>query len=309
MLALRSGRATVSRVSGVQVITALRSQALPDTAAAPAERLAAVMAEDIHKSFGALEVLKGISLSALKGDVISIIGSSGSGKSTFLRCLNLLEMPDRGTIAIEGEAVHFGNRRGRKAGRDTRQVQRIRSRLAMVFQSFNLWPHRTVLGNVIEAPVHVLKEPRAEAIERAEEILKRVGLFEKRDVYPAFLSGGQQQRTAIARALAMRPEAILFDEPTSALDPELVGEVLKVIRDLSEEGRTMIIVTHEMSFARDVSCHVMFLHQGIVEEEGEPRKVFLESSSASVPGVRAGGSLMRARLRSRTGGNREGVKR
>jgi octopine/nopaline transport system ATP-binding protein len=253
---------------------------LPDAAAAPADRPAAVVADDIHKSFGALEVLKGVSLHARKGDVISIIGSSGSGKSTFLRCLNLLEVPDRGTIAIEGEAVHFGNGGRHRPGRDTRQVQRIRSRLSMVFQSFNLWPHRTVLGNVIEAPIHVLKESRAEAIERAEEILKRVGLFEKRDVYPAFLSGGQQQRAAIARALAMRPEAILFDEPTSALDPELVGEVLKVIRDLSEEGRTMIIVTHEMSFARDVSSHVMFLHKGIVEEEGEPRKVFLESSSA-----------------------------
>ena len=238
-----------------------------------------IVAEDIHKSFGALEVLKGVSLSARKGDVVSIIGSSGSGKSTFLRCLNLLETPDRGTISIDGEAIRFDSGTSPKRARDTRQVQRLRTRLAMVFQSFNLWPHRTVLGNVIEAPVHVLKEPRAEAIERAGEILRRVGLYEKRDTYPAFLSGGQQQRAAIARALAMRPDAILFDEPTSALDPELVGEVLKVIRDLAEEGRTMIIVTHEMGFARDVSSHVMFLHRGVVEEEGSPRKVFLEPSS------------------------------
>ena len=254
-----------------------RSAGAPDFGASAAE---AVVAEDIHKSFGALDVLKGVSLRARKGDVVSIIGSSGSGKSTFLRCLNLLEVPDRGTVAINGEAIRFGAGANRGSLRDSRQVQKIRTRLAMVFQSFNLWPHRTVLGNVIEAPVHVLKEPRAEAAARAEEILRRVGLFEKRDVYPAFLSGGQQQRAAIARALAMRPDAILFDEPTSALDPELVGEVLKVIRDLAEEGRTMIIVTHEMGFAREVSSHVMFLHQGVVEEEGAPRKVFLEPDSA-----------------------------
>src|SRR5688572_18170838 len=238
----------------------------------------AIRAADIHKSFGALEVLKGVSMRARKGDVVSIIGSSGSGKSTFLRCINLLEVPDRGSIAINGEEIRFGGR-GR-GGIDGRQVQRVRTRLSMVFQSFNLWPHRTVLGNVIEAPVHVLKEPKRQAIERAEAILRRVGLYDKRDVYPAFLSGGQQQRAAIARALAMRPDAILFDEPTSALDPELVGEVLKVIRDLAEEGRTMIIVTHEMGFAREVSSHVMFLHGGLVEEEGPPRKVFQDAESA-----------------------------
>jgi polar amino acid transport system ATP-binding protein len=189
-------------------------------------------------------------------------------------------MPDRGRIVVRGEEVRLKTGRGRKAEPlDRRQVERIRTRLAMVFQGFNLWPHRTVLGNVIEAPVHVLKEPRREAIERAEEILNRVGLFDKRDTYPAFLSGGQQQRAAIARALAMRPDAILFDEPTSALDPELVGEVLRVIRDLAEEGRTMLIVTHEMNFARDVSGHVMFLHRGLVEEEGSPEKVFLHPAS------------------------------
>ncbi len=244
---------------------------------APAE---AIVVDELHKSFGALEVLKGISLRASEGDVVSIIGSSGSGKSTFLRCINLLEVPDRGRIVVRGEEIRLRTRGGSAYPADRRQVERIRARLAMVFQSFNLWPHRTVLGNVIEAPVHVLKEPRREAIERAEAILQRVGLYEKRDTYPAFLSGGQQQRAAIARALAMRPDAILFDEPTSALDPELVGEVLKVIRDLAEEGRTMLIVTHEMNFARDVSSHVMFLHHGAVEEEGPPRKVFLTPDSA-----------------------------
>jgi polar amino acid transport system ATP-binding protein len=254
----------------------------------------AIVAENIHKSFGLLEVLKGVSMRARQGDVVSIIGSSGSGKSTFLRCINLLEIPDRGHIAVHGEEIRFGDgASGKRPGSaqnvtsryrfsraDARKVQRIRTRLAMVFQSFNLWPHRTVLGNVIEAPVHVLKEPKKEATERAEAILKRVGLYEKRDTYPAFLSGGQQQRAAIARALAMRPDAILFDEPTSALDPELVGEVLKVIRDLAEEGRTMIIVTHEMKFAREVSSHVMFLHQGMVEEQGSPQKVFMAPESA-----------------------------
>ena len=247
------------------------SGALPPAAALRTE---AIVVEDLHKSFGALEVLKGVSLTAREGDVVSIIGSSGSGKSTFLRCINLLEVPERGRIAVRGEEIRLNAAPGRAARPDRRQVQRIRTRLAMVFQSFNLWPHRTVLGNVIEAPVHVLKEPKREAIARAEEILHRVGLFDKRDVYPAYLSGGQQQRTAIARALAMRPDAILFDEPTSALDPELVGEVLKVIRDLAEEGRTMLIVTHEMGFAREVSSHVMFLHRGVVEEEGPPSKVF-----------------------------------
>ncbi len=246
----------------------------------PAEaRPEAVAVEDLHKSFGALEVLKGVSLQAAEGDVVSIIGSSGSGKSTFLRCINLLEVPERGRISVRGEEIRLNAASGRAARPDRRQVERIRTRLAMVFQSFNLWPHRTVLGNVIEAPVHVLKEPKAEAIERAEAILHRVGLYDKRDVYPAYLSGGQQQRTAIARALAMRPDAILFDEPTSALDPELVGEVLKVIRDLAEEGRTMLIVTHEMAFAREVSSHAMFLHKGAVEEEGPPGKVFLDPVS------------------------------
>lgn len=234
-----------------------------------------VRIENLHKSFGDLEVLRGVSLNAREGEVISLIGASGSGKSTLLRCINLLEMPTRGTIVVDGEQIRLGaDRKGRTIACDPRQVERIRTRLGMVFQSFNLWAHRTVLENVIEMPVHVLREPRAEAVARAEQLLERVGLADKRDVYPAFLSGGQQQRVAIARALAMRPKVMLFDEPTSALDPERVGEVLKVIRDLACEGRTMILVTHEMEFARDVSSRVMFLHQGRVEESGTPAEVF-----------------------------------
>lgn len=240
----------------------------------------AVTVEDLHKSFGALEVLKGVSLIAQEGDVVSIIGASGSGKSTFLRCINLLELPSQGRITVAGEEVRFKPPvKGNLVPADMRQVERIRTRLGMVFQSFNLWAHMTVLQNVIEAPVHVLKTPKAEAHERAEQILNRVGLWDKRDQYPAFLSGGQQQRAAIARALAIEPSVMLFDEPTSALDPELVGEVLKVIRGLAEEGRTMIVVTHEMKFARDVSSHVMFLHDGLVEEEGPPKRVFVEAAS------------------------------
>ncbi|MGI9353182.1 MAG: ABC transporter ATP-binding protein [Rhizobiaceae bacterium] len=239
----------------------------------------AIEVTDLHKSFGTLEVLKGVDLSANEGDVVSIIGSSGSGKSTFLRCINLLELPTSGNIKVSGEAIKFKPTTHGIIPSDKRQVERIRSRLGMVFQSFNLWAHMTVLQNVIEGPVQVLKVPKAQALETAERILNQVGLWDKRDQYPAFLSGGQQQRAAIARALAMEPSVMLFDEPTSALDPELVGEVLKVIRDLAEEGRTMILVTHEMKFARDVSSHVMFLHQGKVEEEGSPTDVFQNSTS------------------------------
>ncbi|TLX06971.1 ATP-binding cassette domain-containing protein [Rhizobium sp. MHM7A] len=235
----------------------------------------ALRVEDLHKSFGSQQVLKGISVEAHKSDVISIIGSSGSGKSTFLRCINFLETPDRGRIIVSGEEVALKTGRGeRLQPRSWRQIERLRTGLGMVFQSFNLWAHRTVLENVIEAPVHVMGISRREAIEKAEALLHKVGLFDKRDVYPAFLSGGQQQRAAIARALCVDPAVMLFDEPTSALDPELVGEVLKVIRDLAEEGRTMLIVTHEMRFARDVSSRVLFLHQGRVEEEGPPEQVF-----------------------------------
>ena len=236
--------------------------------------------KDLHKHFGQNEVLKGISLEANKGDVISIIGSSGSGKSTFLRCINLLETPTKGEIWVNGELIEMKNNRlGELIPANEEQVQRIRSRLAMVFQGFNLWSHMTVLQNVIEAPVHVLGMPKAEAIEKAEQILKQVGLYERRDYYPGHLSGGQQQRAAIARALAVDPEVMLFDEPTSALDPELVGEVLGVMRDLAEDGRTMLVVTHEMAFARDVSNHVMFLHQGLVEEQGDPAKLFTNPES------------------------------
>ncbi|MCG7587723.1 ABC transporter ATP-binding protein [Photobacterium sp. OFAV2-7] len=236
--------------------------------------------KELHKSFGQNEVLKGISLTAHRGDVISIIGSSGSGKSTFLRCINLLETPTQGEIWVNGELIKMkNNRRGEFLPVDEKQVQRIRSRLAMVFQGFNLWSHMTVLGNVIEAPIHVLGVPRAEAIEKAEALLKKVGLYERRNYYPGHLSGGQQQRAAIARALAVDPEVMLFDEPTSALDPELVGEVLGVMQDLAQEGRTMLVVTHEMAFARDVSNQVMFLHQGLVEEQGHPDKLFTNPES------------------------------
>lgn len=241
----------------------------------------ALAVEDIHKSFGNHEVLRGISLTAKKGDVISIIGSSGSGKSTFLRCINFLETPDSGRVTVNGEEVAVTRRGGgRSVPQSWRQVERLRTGLGMVFQSFNLWAHLTVLENVIEAPVHVMGVKRAEAVEKAEALLHKVGLYEKKDAYPAFLSGGQQQRAAIARALCVEPAVMLFDEPTSALDPELVGEVLKVIRDLAEEGRTMLLVTHEMRFARDVSSHVMFLHQGRVEEEGSPQQVFNNPVSA-----------------------------
>ena len=235
----------------------------------------ALCVEDLHKSFGSHEVLKGISTSARQGDVIAVIGSSGSGKSTFLRCINLLEMPDRGRIVVNGEEIALKQaRQGRTQPKSWRQIERIRRGLGMVFQSFNLWAHMTVLENIIEAPVHVLGVPRREAIEKAVALLDKVGLYDKRDAYPAFLSGGQQQRAAIARALCIDPAVMLFDEPTSALDPELVGEVLKVIRDLAEEGRTMLLVTHEMRFARDVASHVLFLHQGRIEEEGAPEQVF-----------------------------------
>ncbi|MBO9425470.1 MAG: ABC transporter ATP-binding protein [Labrenzia sp.] len=240
----------------------------------------AIEVRDLFKRFGPLEVLKGVSMTANKGDVIAIIGGSGSGKSTFLRCINMLELPSAGSVTIHGEAIalkddgHHGLRPA-----DRKQIERIRSQLAMVFQSFNLWQHMTVLQNVIEVPVHVLGMKRDEAVEIAETLLRRVGLHEKQDVYPAFLSGGQQQRAAIARALAVQPLALLFDEPTSALDPELVGEVLSVIGDLAKENRTMVLVTHEMKFARDVASHVIFLHNGIIEEQGPPDQVFGDPKS------------------------------
>ncbi len=241
-----------------------------------------LVVSDIHKTFGDNEVLKGISVAASKGEVISLIGSSGSGKSTFLRCINLLEIPTSGEIELGGESIRFRMLQGKRVPASKSQVQSIRARLGMVFQGFNLWSHMTVLQNIIEAPVHVLRRPKAEAIEQAEQLLNKVGLLERKGYYPAQLSGGQQQRAAIARALAMDPEVLLFDEPTSALDPELVGEVLKVMRALADEGRTMIVVTHEMDFARDVSSNVLFLHEGKIEEQGPPQKIFSNPDSERV---------------------------
>lgn len=246
---------------------------------------------DIHKRYGKHEVLKGISLSAKAGDVVSILGSSGSGKSTFLRCINFLERPHRGSIRVAGEELVTVKdpRSGELHAKSSKQLQRMRTRLSMVFQSFNLWSHMTVLQNLIEAPIHALGISRAEAIDRAQVNLAKVGLGkEMQDRYPARLSGGQQQRVAIARALCMEPEVMLFDEPTSALDPELVGEVLKVMQALAEEGRTMVIVTHEMGFARHVSHQVLFLHQGLVEECGSPDDVFNRPQSARLQQFLAG---------------------
>lgn len=247
----------------------------PTTVSASSSVTPMLEVTDLHKRFGSLEVLKGVSVSTANANVISMIGASGSGKSTFLRCINLLETPDSGDVRVDGELIRMiPSRTGGMKPADVKQVDRIRSRLAMVFQSFNLWTHMTVLENVIEAPVHVLGVPKRDAIEKAEALLDKVGIADKRDQYPAHLSGGQQQRCAIARALAMEPRVMLFDEPTSALDPELVGEVLRVMRQLAEEGRTMIIVTHEMRFAREVSDEVVFLHQGRIEEQGPPSQVF-----------------------------------
>lgn len=236
--------------------------------------------QNIRKSFGDHTVLKGISLSANQGDVISVLGASGSGKSTFLRCINLLEVPDGGEIKVAGETIIVdakAHRHGHSASR--RQIEQLRTRVAMVFQSFNLWSHRTVLENVMEGPRYVLKRPLAECKAQAEHLLNQVGLYARKDYYPEQLSGGQQQRVAIARALAMDPEVILFDEPTSALDPELVGEVLNVMRALADEGRTMLVVTHEMGFARNVANRVVFMHEGNIECEGDPDTLFTRHAS------------------------------
>ena len=240
--------------------------------------------KNIHKSFGPLEVLKGIDLTAHKGDVVALIGSSGSGKSTLLRCANLLEICQKGDIIFRGSEVRWkGEGQGRKPA-DPKQVIAIRSKLSMVFQQFNLWSHMSILQNVIEAPVTVLGRDRAEAEELGRALLAKVGIGDKCDAYPAQLSGGQQQRAAIARALAMEPEAMLFDEPTSALDPELEAEVVKVIKALAVEGRTMIIVTHDMKLAADVADHVIFLHKGLIEEEGTPEQVFGNPQSERLRG-------------------------
>ena len=228
---------------------------------------------NLHKAYGDLKVLKGVDVSAHRGDVISLIGSSGSGKSTLLRCCNLLEDSQEGEILFKGEPVKWTSGSARRPA-DQKQITRIRTNLSMVFQQFNLWSHMTILENVMEAPVSVLKREKGEVEASARKYLAQVGIGDKCDVYPAQLSGGQQQRAAIARALCMEPEALLFDEPTSALDPELEQEVIRVIKGLAEEGRTMVIVTHEMNMARDVSDHVIFLHQGRIEEEGNPKELF-----------------------------------
>lgn len=238
--------------------------------------------QDIHKSYGSLEVLKGVSLTAYDGDVISILGSSGSGKSTLLRCINLLEKPTSGKIIVGQETLKLKSHKGELVAADNKQLEKLRSKIGFVFQNFNLWPHKTILQNIIEGPTQVLGISKADAIKDAERLLTKVGLLDKKDAYPDNLSGGQRQRVAIARSLAMQPQVLLFDEPTSALDPELVNEVLAVMRELADEGRTMLIVTHEMRFAREVSSKVVFLHQGRIEEIGAPKEVFDHPKSARV---------------------------
>ena len=240
----------------------------------------AVRIEDLHKKFGELKVLKGISLTAREGDVISLIGSSGSGKSTFLRCINLLEKPTSGKIYVGEELLRLKqNRYGDMVPEDRKQIDRIRTKLGMVFQHFNLWAHMTVLENIMEAPVHVLHRSKKESKDYGMSLLEKVGIADRCNYFPSQLSGGQQQRAAIARVLAMDPEVLLFDEPTSALDPELVGEVLKVMQDLAKEGRTMIVATHEMGFAQEVSSQVVFLDQGVIESQGAPDEIFKNPDS------------------------------
>lgn len=248
--------------------------------AAVAEKLPVVAIRDLHKSFGALDVLKGISFTANEGEVVALIGSSGSGKSTLLRCINMLEIPDSGTVSIDGEEIKLRGSGQHRQIADEHQIRRIRSELGMVFQSFNLWAHLTILENVMEAPLIVQKRARADVEQEARAMLAKVGIAEKVDVYPAQLSGGQQQRAAIARALCINPRVMLFDEPTSALDPELEVEVLRVIKVLADEGRTMVLVTHDMEFARSVADRVIFLHQGAIEEEGTPDQIFDATQSA-----------------------------
>jgi len=249
-----------------------------------------LVVDKIRKTYGTHEVLKEVSLTANAGDVVVIIGSSGSGKSTFLRCINFLEKPDSGTVSLDKETLGVRHdAKGNIKVTDSVLLQRFRTKLAMVFQHFNLWAHMSAIQNVMEAPVHVLGVSKAEARQRAENYLQKVGLAPTEyDKYPSQLSGGQQQRVAIARALAMEPEVMLFDEPTSALDPELVGEVQRVMQQLAEEGRTMLIVTHEMGFARHIANHVVFLHQGIVEEQGTPNDVLNNPQSPRLQQFLAG---------------------
>jgi polar amino acid transport system ATP-binding protein len=235
-----------------------------------------VLAEAVHKSFGSLEVLRGIDLVVGRGQVMCIVGPSGSGKSTFLRCINHLEKIDAGRLSVDGSLVGYRRQGDKLHELRENEVAQKRSEIGMVFQRFNLFPHMTALGNVIEAPLRVKREPKNEVLDRARAMLERVGLTGKADAYPSQLSGGQQQRVAIARALAMRPKLMLFDEPTSALDPELVGEVLDVMRRLAEDGMTMVVVTHEMGFAREVGDELVFMDGGVVVEAGTPREVLAD---------------------------------
>ncbi|MFB8281435.1 amino acid ABC transporter ATP-binding protein [Nocardia colli] len=232
-----------------------------------------ILADRVCKNFGALQVLKGVSLEIGRGEVLCVIGPSGSGKSTFLRCINHLEEVNAGRLYVDGELVGYEEKNGKLYELHPREAARQRREIGMVFQHFNLFPHRTVLENVIEAPTQVKKVPKAEAVAKAQELLDRVGLAEKANAYPAQLSGGQQQRVAIARALAMDPKLMLFDEPTSALDPELVGEVLQVMRELAQSGMTMVVVTHEMGFAREVADKLVFMDGGVIVEAGAPREL------------------------------------
>ena len=232
-----------------------------------------VKAEMVCKDFGALKVLKGITLDVGKGQVLVLVGPSGSGKSTFLRCINHLESVSAGRLYVDGELVGYHERGGKLHEMKPRDVAKQRRDVGMVFQHFNLFPHRTALENIIEAPVHVKGDKKKDAVGRARDLLNQVGLSEKAGAYPAQLSGGQQQRVAIARALAMNPKLMLFDEPTSALDPELVGEVLGVMKKLAQEGMTMVVVTHEMGFAREVANELVFMDGGVVVEHGAPREV------------------------------------
>lgn len=236
---------------------------------------------NLRKSFGPLEVLKGVSISAAQGEIVTLIGSSGSGKSTLIRCINFLEEPTAGEIVLD-DVVFTAGDGARRTGKHSADLIALRRKVGMVFQSFNLWPHRSALENVMEGPVHVLGLSKAEARDRSMAYLEKVGLADRVGHYPSQLSGGQQQRVAIARALAMEPEILLFDEPTSALDPELVGEVLRVMQDLAAEGRTMIIVTHEMQFALEVSSEVVFLSKGSIEERGRPSDVLKSPKSEAL---------------------------
>lgn len=244
------------------------------------ETLPAVELTHLKKSFGSLEVLRDISLSVRPGETVCLLGPSGSGKSTLLRCINWLEPPTLGTVAIHGTQMGRRRRKGKDSPMTEAELARMRTRVSMVFQQFNLWPHMTVLENVTEAPIHVQKRPKAEAIDEAEQLLTKVGLLAKKEAYPSRLSGGQKQRVAIARALAMKSEVILFDEPTSALDPELVGEVLTVIKALADEGMTMMIATHEMKFAEEVADQIVFMDGGHVVETAPPSVFFKRPKTA-----------------------------